>query len=212
MRELIGREADLEAVRAALARDHRCTVVGTGGIGKTALAQVVADERRAAGTVVWIDVEPLDAPDAVAAAVATAMGMEVLPDESAATAAAAAVADSGTLVVLGVEHLVDGVAALVADWPVGAADVLVTSRVALPAWCRWCASPRWRSPPIPPVGTGRADAARTGRGEGAPMTTRSRWPMPWWPPVASRWPSSSPPTRSPASASRSPGAEATRRR
>lgn len=133
MRELIGREADLEAVRAALARDHRCTVVGTGGIGKTALAQVVADERRAAGTVVWIDVEPLDAPDAVAAAVATAMGMEVLPDESAATAAAAAVADSDALVVLdGVEHLVDGVAALVADWPVGAADVLVTSRVALP--------------------------------------------------------------------------------
>ena len=128
---LIGRERELALAGDALDRDRRCVVVGPGGIGKSALARAVASAR-ADVTVAWIDVEPLDAVEAVAVAVARALSIDVLPDETVIEATAAAIGDVRGLIVLdGVEHLADEISDLLARWVMPTAAVLVTSRVPL---------------------------------------------------------------------------------
>lgn len=130
---LIGRDDDLECVRSSLDIDRRCVVVGTGGIGKTAVARHLADDAvRGGSRVTWIDVEPLDTVDAVAETIARAMGVDALPDEDVRDVAAAAMADASGLVVLdGVEHLAADLAEVVRMWSASTAAVLITSRVPL---------------------------------------------------------------------------------
>ncbi|HEV2892472.1 MAG TPA: BTAD domain-containing putative transcriptional regulator, partial [Actinomycetota bacterium] len=72
----VGRERELALVGEAIAAAPLVTLVGPGGVGKTRLAQEVADLQ---DPVWWVDLAPLRDPDAVAYAVAEAAGVDVLP-------------------------------------------------------------------------------------------------------------------------------------
>ncbi|MGA5707481.1 BTAD domain-containing putative transcriptional regulator [Streptomyces cellulosae] len=72
----VGREADIEAIRADLSAARLVTLLGPGGAGKTRLSQEAAETVRAAHPDgVWLaELAPVDDPDAVPAAVLTAVG------------------------------------------------------------------------------------------------------------------------------------------
>ena len=72
----VGREREVALVRASLAAGRLVTLVGPGGVGKTRLAQEVADGH---DPVWWVDLAPLRDPGAVAYAVAGVVGIELLP-------------------------------------------------------------------------------------------------------------------------------------
>ncbi|MEU6624707.1 BTAD domain-containing putative transcriptional regulator [Streptomyces litmocidini] len=68
----VGREPELVALQADLARSRLVTLTGPGGSGKTRLAEEAA--LRAAGPAAWIaELAPLDDPDAVPGAVLSAL-------------------------------------------------------------------------------------------------------------------------------------------
>src|SRR6185503_9522045 len=64
-------------LRALLKRARLVTLTGAGGVGKTRLALAVAEElqQRFAEGVVFVDLAPLLQPDAVPAAIASALGV-----------------------------------------------------------------------------------------------------------------------------------------
>ncbi|PNV34880.1 AfsR family transcriptional regulator [Streptomyces sp. DH-12] len=72
----VGREADIEAIRADLSAARLVTLLGPGGAGKTRLSQEAAEAVRAAHPDgVWLaELAPVDDPDAVPEAVLTAVG------------------------------------------------------------------------------------------------------------------------------------------
>ncbi|MFI8187800.1 AfsR/SARP family transcriptional regulator [Streptomyces sp. NPDC085946] len=72
----VGREADIEAIRADLAAARLVTLLGPGGAGKTRLSQEAAESVRAAvPDGVWLaELAPVDDPGAVPEAVLTAVG------------------------------------------------------------------------------------------------------------------------------------------
>ena len=129
----VGRERELELVRDALAAGPLVTLVGPGGVGKTRLAQEVADGH---DPVWWVDLAPLRDHGAVPYAVADAAGVEVvpgtpLPDALAHWAGRA----SGLLVLDNCEHLLAAVAGLAEKLLAGSRGlaVLATSRERLAA-------------------------------------------------------------------------------
>src|SRR6202012_232421 len=84
--EIIGRERELTELAQWLARSRLVTLVGPGGVGKTRLAVELG--RRLLGDYpagIWlIDLAPLLAdPDAVASALASALGVSVSKAEGA---------------------------------------------------------------------------------------------------------------------------------
>lgn len=130
---LIGRQAETAAVRRALADGGPITVTGVGGVGKTRLAAEVArsvreeDERE----VSWVELAPVDDPDAVAYVMAEATGADL--SGSSAPDAVLVDALSGRdllLVVDNAEHLIDRVADLVGEIArrCPTVEVVVTSR------------------------------------------------------------------------------------
>ncbi|WP_053912562.1 BTAD domain-containing putative transcriptional regulator [Streptomyces sp. SCSIO 75703] len=72
----VGRDADLQALRADLAATRLVTLLGPGGSGKTRLSQEAAEHAGpAARDGVWLaELAPVDDPDAVPEAVLTAVG------------------------------------------------------------------------------------------------------------------------------------------
>ncbi|MFB8779516.1 BTAD domain-containing putative transcriptional regulator [Streptomyces albogriseolus] len=72
----VGRETDIEAIRADLSAARLVTLLGPGGAGKTRLSQEAAETVRAAHPDgVWLaELAPVDDPDAVPEAVLTAVG------------------------------------------------------------------------------------------------------------------------------------------
>ena len=72
----VGRERELALVRASLAAGRLVTLVGPGGVGKTRLAQEVADGH---DPVWWVDLAPLRDPGAVPYAVAGSLGSSSWP-------------------------------------------------------------------------------------------------------------------------------------
>lgn len=125
---LIGRSDDIDAVVALLRSTGRCSLVGTGGVGKTAVAAAVAAAFDAA---VVVSAEAIDTAADLAAQVAAACGGDVLPGEDPFDAAAAAVERRRTLLVLdGLEHLGAAGVELVERLPCAPAGpwVLVTTR------------------------------------------------------------------------------------
>jgi predicted ATPase/DNA-binding SARP family transcriptional activator len=108
---LIGRDAELAALGAAVQAGALVTVVGPGGVGKTRLALELAhrwaSEQRA---VWWVDLVPVH-PGGVLDAVAAATGVELAPGSDPALALTIALAAvRGVLVLDNAEHVLDPLA------------------------------------------------------------------------------------------------------
>ena len=112
--ELIGREEELSEI-LNLATEHRLvTLTGAGGIGKTALALVLARELRPhSADGVWLaEFSGLADPALVPAAVAAALGLELGGGEASVQRVAQALANRRLLLVLDTcEHVIDDAAA-----------------------------------------------------------------------------------------------------
>jgi predicted ATPase/DNA-binding winged helix-turn-helix (wHTH) protein len=132
----IGRESDLQAARALL-EDHRLlTVVGTGGIGKTRLAQRLAEieSGRYLDGVWFVDLAPVIGDERVAAAVAEALHVPLPTGKPPFDAIRNRLRDRNVLLVLdNCEHLLEGCARLAADLlrDTPHPSILATSREAL---------------------------------------------------------------------------------
>ena len=134
-RVLHGRDSDLHALAALLAAHRLVTVVGSGGVGKTALASGLRDTRSAGDgpKVHQVELAALTDSDQVVPALVRALGLPV-SRASAIEAVLAALRDGRHLLVLdNCEHLLPGVAAVIAELLAAAPDlgVLATSQEAL---------------------------------------------------------------------------------
>ena len=105
---LIGRDADVAALSQSLATHRLITILGSGGIGKTRLAQAVARERVGLHRhgVWWIDLAALSAPDKIVAAIAQGAHVELDDTDSAAPLARALARRDLLLVLDNCEHLI----------------------------------------------------------------------------------------------------------
>ncbi len=113
---LLGRDADLQALRTCRQAHRLVTVVGAGGIGKSRLAMAAA--KAEAGHwrdgVWWLELAGLRDPSLLAASIAQTLGVGPLGGESGPAALAAALAGHDALLVIdNCEHLLDAAAALV---------------------------------------------------------------------------------------------------
>src|SRR5262245_36339856 len=134
---LIGREAEIEALRQWLADPvvRLITLIGPGGVGKTRLVLELARAIVEEGSVRvrFVSLAPLRDPAFVAPAIAEALGLTDVTAPDLPKRARAACADQPTLLVLdNFEHLLDA-APLVADllMAVPALRLLVSSRAPL---------------------------------------------------------------------------------
>jgi predicted ATPase/DNA-binding XRE family transcriptional regulator len=134
---LIGREAEIEALRRWLADPvlRLITLIGPGGVGKTSLALELARAIAEEGSVRvrFVSLAPLRDPAFVAPAIAEALGLSDVTALDLPKRARAACADQPTLLVLdNFEHLLDA-APLAADLltSVLSLRLLVTSRAPL---------------------------------------------------------------------------------
>ena len=109
------------------------TLTGPGGSGKTRLAQSLASElaSRPAGGVVWVDLAPLADPALAPLTVAQALGLTPVPGLEVAAQVVSALQSREIILFLdNCEHIIDGVADLVASWlPVcPTVQIVATSR------------------------------------------------------------------------------------
>jgi predicted ATPase/DNA-binding winged helix-turn-helix (wHTH) protein len=137
---VVGRDEIIAALAAEVARRRLLSLVGPGGIGKTTVAVAVADRLRSAfDAVTFVDLSPVENEMQMSAAIAAALGLNRL-QENSADEIAAAVEDGRALIVFdNCEHLVDLVAAFV-EALLGSAPgitVLATSRERLRADGEW---------------------------------------------------------------------------
>ncbi|HEX8508371.1 MAG TPA: BTAD domain-containing putative transcriptional regulator [Propionibacteriaceae bacterium] len=133
--QLLGREHEVNTIRAALAHSPVVTLVGPGGIGKTrlALATGLADQSRAGG--VWlVELANIAAPNGVPRAVADVLDLTAGPDRTLTQSIVTALQTRSALLVLdNCEHVIDGAAELTQAIVQGCStvQVLATSREAL---------------------------------------------------------------------------------
>lgn len=133
---MFGRDDDLAALAAALARHRLITVLGPGGIGKTALARAAAEPVRAGGglAVVWVDLTPVADARQVAGATAQALQISLRAQDDPLPSLVKALQSTRALLVLdNADRVVDGVAPLARALLAGAPGVrlLVTSQAPL---------------------------------------------------------------------------------
>lgn len=133
---LFGRTGELADLSALMARHRLVTIVGTGGVGKTAIAvaaaRSMADEPSARPA--WVDLAQLADPQLLIATVARSLGLPVAQGDDQLTGLLAGIAaDPARLVLDNAEHLVAGVARLVRAMLDAAPGlrVVVTSQVPL---------------------------------------------------------------------------------
>ena len=133
---LLGREAEVEAILAALARPEvrLLTLSGPPGIGKTRLSLEVARRAQApfGDSVSFVPLAPLRDPELLAAALAQALEVTPGPDEPALRRLIARLQSRQLLVLDNFEHVLPA-APLVAELLAHTADlkIIVTSRAAL---------------------------------------------------------------------------------
>jgi len=139
---LYGRAADVTGIVALLRKHPVVTITGSGGIGKTRVAQAVAKQilTEAAADysdgVWWVDLAALADGELVPSAVAEAMGLRIAGERPTAIALRSQLAAQRVLLVLdNCEHLSDAVAPLIDIVTAGAPhlSVLVTSQETLKA-------------------------------------------------------------------------------
>lgn len=138
---LLGRDADLEALGAWLAAQRLVSIVGAGGLGKTALARTLALRHRMAWRdgVAWVDLAAIagdggaEQSRAIALAVAHAVHAPMGEGHAPTLLAHSLAARQLLLVLDNAEHLVPGLTAVLPDWLAAAPGlhVLTTSQVAL---------------------------------------------------------------------------------
>ncbi len=111
---LIGRDEDLARVRRLLDERRAVVLVGTGGVGKTALARAVVGAHH--GPVAWVDAESADTVDSLSEALGSALGVAALPGEVFGDVLAAVLAELPTALIAvdGVERLAGSIPAWVA--------------------------------------------------------------------------------------------------
>lgn len=109
----VGRERELAVVAEELAHARLLTLTGPGGSGKTRLAVAAAARADAADGVVFVELGAIADAGLVGDATATAYGLVVPAQRSAAEAVAEQLADRDVLLVLDTcEHVVDACASL----------------------------------------------------------------------------------------------------
>ena len=111
----IGRERDIEFVSALLRSNRIVTLLGTGGCGKTLLSlQLGAAAMDGFADGIWfVELAPIDDPDLVPQAVATAMGLREQPGKAMLETLEAALLKRTALIVLdNCEHVVAAAARL----------------------------------------------------------------------------------------------------
>ncbi|WP_205745848.1 BTAD domain-containing putative transcriptional regulator [Egibacter rhizosphaerae] len=132
---LVGRDAELDAIADALQASQVLTLVGPGGIGKTALAAAAAHRSEANGRRVWlVELAEIASSGEVARAVAETLGVTGGAGRTLTESVVAALGAHHTMLVLdNCEHVVDGAAALARAIAEDGADtrVLATSREGL---------------------------------------------------------------------------------
>lgn len=134
--ELLGRDDDVAQLGVLCAQRRLVCIVGPGGIGKTRVAQEVAQAARPAFAdgVAWVELAPLADPALIAAAIAGAAGLELPPRRDPHDALLAQLERLKLLLVLdNAEHLLGPVAWLARELIDAAPGValLVTSQVPL---------------------------------------------------------------------------------
>jgi predicted ATPase len=134
----IGREPELDEI-AALVRDHRLiTITGAGGVGKTQTALHVADALSEAGhaPVCFVGLAPIANPSLVVAAVASAVGVQEVPDRPLLDTLLAYLKNKALLLILdNCEHVISEAATVAGSLLAGCSRlrVLATSREPLRA-------------------------------------------------------------------------------
>ena len=126
---LFGRDDDLEALRALLRRERLVTISGTGGVGKTAVARVLAAEDPEAA---FVDLSAIRDPSSVVWAIAQGLGVREVGGRPLLESVAEALGPSRLLVLDNFEQVLEAksvVAELLAAAP--ELRLLVTSRVPL---------------------------------------------------------------------------------
>jgi predicted ATPase len=145
---LIGRSDDLAALGTLIDQHRLITIVGAGGMGKTRVAQALLHLRAAAAPhgVCWVELGPVQSPEALPGVLAVALGLEPASGPPLGRLAQALAGLQMLVALDNAEHLVDAVAAL-AQALLDAAPrlrLLVTSQVPL----RLAAERVWRLAPL----------------------------------------------------------------
>ncbi len=162
---LFGRAVDLANLCALMARHRLVTIVGAGGVGKTAIAVAAARSQADAAPAksAWIDLAQLADPLLLAATVARSLGLPIAQRGDQLTGLLAALAPVSALLVLdNAEHLVAGVSRLTRAMLDAAPGlrVLVTSQAPLHVETEHVF--RLTSLDVPASGTSLADASGCG--------------------------------------------------
>jgi len=132
---LVGRASDLDALANQLSKKRLLSIVGSGGIGKTAIALALAEMLlpEYQDGIRFVDLAPVEDPQFVSSALGTALGLAMHPDNARLVAM---LREKQMLIVLdSCEHVVEAAATLAEQLLAGAPGIhiLVTSREPLRA-------------------------------------------------------------------------------
>jgi len=113
--KMIGREDVIEKIASGLSLHRFMTVVGPGGIGKTAVAVTVGHRRSAdfGGRVFFVDFGPLRDASHIATTIASALGLTISAEDPTPALLTFLKADPALLIFDSCEHVLDALAPLV---------------------------------------------------------------------------------------------------